>query len=1373
MFGGAPEPQMFNPINIPGLGGQGLTGAAMQMALPALAQGFMNQYNMVPSQFLPTQNLYDQFLARSYHQQQQQAMGVAAGRDVQSMQRTIQGAQRLMTGKAPTVAQQRQSFQMANQLQGVMPYLSMFLGPEMVEQLMGPQGSATMMAQSMHRGLRQYRDPRTGGLGVQGETAGQMATEIYEQLYGAGADIQDMRGLTAGQTGRMFEELANRGMAGPTFGELNQEDRLRQIAATSFAEGTQRRVAENRLRSEGRAVTVDSMEAMQSEIFGERDPDTGQRVAGPNSTVGRIRDAAANNNLDMRALEEFGAGTEELLSAGAAQRIGSRLKNLSGAVSAMRDIFGDMGRPNAPMRELINGLEALTQGGLASMSPAALENMVRTTEALAKRSGIGIQGFLGLQAQAANMADQFGLDRSMAVQATQASAAWGAAAKQTQRLDIPAFGGLTAEEGVLLNQQLQMQTAASQTTNMMAATVRMFRDGMVDPNSTAGRMAQALMENPGATTFTDANGVERNMAMNNGEWVRMMEASGANSSTARSVLSDQFMNQEAMRDYNLQLAGRNAQRQVDLDWRVRNTFADSLFGQFTQQGLTDLLDERNVVSRAEVGQMQKRMGERLVESYFNMDNATARNTEARNLAMGRAAQNALADEIRAAGGTEADVQAAMEQLGELDEETGVREGALEMGVGMFAQLGREITLNPNLRGYKTVTGLHQQQNPYTLRTQLAEFAEGQTEGRMRTAFSRMGRAGPITRLVGEIQRAGPDSTFGEIVARVAGGIPAEELARLEDGPVGAMLSAQREFDRAERYTEAQVRQEMLDRRAAAEAGLSLEAYQARQQENLGDDWRQQDADYINLRQRLADDAEYQAAVDAQVGVQTGQLTGRGMRQRRQAAEIVEALQVGGAQADRALASLGRQYFGAEATGAEFTDQFFETREAAATTEEERERIRDLRKMVTSLRGAREGAIVSRELEQMGYATDQSVGAGEAEGVAELGAAANEALLDLDAAETDEDRVERRQEATDASAAFLKSTKDITETIQASAKDMQQLGVEGVGALRRVQRFQSDLEELAAKAGVTPSQLVAGDLPPELAGTAEGRAMVERAQMMQAGLADAWQQVSDIKATGKMPGSEGAATTALGEREMAVIREEAEFMIGKEFMPEKVKPGMTQAEINEEIKQGQAQAVVAGLVGQMGGAESDKFITPEGELTRAGKELQRLVSDTGRAQPIKRALAARKQLMRMAAQEELATADGKKMTEAQLLEAGGEKQQEAISLLREQLESGQLDEDKAREARRLFSMQEPLRDIGQRSLDYQGMESRIEQFRGVSRAADDAKKESGPTKLQLINSTVRILNPEAMQLAGDMAVSDTEHNDVNTTMMGNLLPGMMA
>src|SRR5476649_2789474 len=73
------------------------------------------------------------------------------------------------------------------------------------------------------------------------------------------------------------------------------------------------------------------------------------------------------------------------------------LKSYTAAIAAVRDLFGDNGRPNAPMRELIAGLEALTAGAVGQIDPGRLNGLVRNTYNLAKQTGIPLNNLMMMQ----------------------------------------------------------------------------------------------------------------------------------------------------------------------------------------------------------------------------------------------------------------------------------------------------------------------------------------------------------------------------------------------------------------------------------------------------------------------------------------------------------------------------------------------------------------------------------------------------------------------------------------------------------------------------------------------------------------------------------------------------------------------------------------------------------------------------------------------------------------------------------------------------------------------------------------------------------------------------------------------------------------
>ena len=160
-----------------------------------------------------------------------------------------------------------------------------------------------------------------------------------------------------------------------------------------------------------------------------------------------------------------------------ANKIGNRLKNMSGAVAAMREIFGDMGKPNAPMSQLIEGLNALTQGGLATMNPAELERTVRTTQVIARTSGMGMQALT----EPDGPGRRHGPERWAwtAASASRRPRVPPSSAPPTVRsvaATSPAGAGAAATSMTIMDQQLRLNAAASPMSNRLGAVMRIVRD---------------------------------------------------------------------------------------------------------------------------------------------------------------------------------------------------------------------------------------------------------------------------------------------------------------------------------------------------------------------------------------------------------------------------------------------------------------------------------------------------------------------------------------------------------------------------------------------------------------------------------------------------------------------------------------------------------------------------------------------------------------------------------------------------------------------------------------------------------------------------------------------------------------------------------
>ncbi len=929
MFNQSPPPAQWTPFGMNVSGGGGIGQGLLQSLLPKLAQSMGGPQNF-PAQFFPMQGAWDQVQAQRYWQGQQQAMAWATSLDVASMHQTAMGAHRMAFGQAPTLQEQQQYRGMAERAGQFLPAATMFLGPETVDMLMGPRGSATVMGQQLHRGLRTTRDPFTGAMGVQGPTAGLMAQEIYGQLFGPGANLAEMHGMTAGGAGALFEVLQRRGLAGPDLGARAPEDRLRALAGGGFQRaGTQQRVAEAYLRNQGRDVTPTTIEAAREQVFGQ------------GGTLGEIRAGITGGNIDVQRMMEM-PGAEELLSTGQAQTIGRRLKNISGAVSAMEDIFGSMGKKGT-MEEIIAGLDALTQGGVASMTPGQLERVVRTTKNLAEVSGLGIQGMMGLQAQGANLADRLGLDRSLVVGATDRAAAWSIAARQTQGFDVGSFGGLSPEQRILITEQLEMTAMASQTAIMVGSTIALQERGLIQPGTDAERVAQAIRAHE--PTWIDAAGQEQRTMMNNAEWLGIMRAGGVLPSTAEAVLADPRGSQQYIRDLGLGGFIKGRQAEVDITPQAARAFTHELGAQINQRGIGEVLSRQGMNER-EINDLMRTVGGQTAQQLFQVDAKTAGNRERYDQVMGQIAADEIIARFQARPGTTAaGVQAVRDILDP--------RAVMGLGTAMMGEWGRNISRAPELAALGDPKGAWEIFNPVTNVRQKAEMAEAQVRGRMQAAMGSIGRHGPIRRAISAMQDAG-GRTWDETLRDIMGFVPVQ-------GAGGGMRTAVEGYRQAERYTQETVIQEEMDRIIAGRGDETLGDYRARIQQATGDERTRLIAERDRQRADLNVDPDFMRRMHQNRSVlrgRIGTLTERGMREAELWTTVLEGLNKGGPRAGEARLAIARELGGVDVEIGDMTT-WWEAQEAAAGTPTERDRIKEYREVSDLLWRVKRGETITQ------------------------------------------------------------------------------------------------------------------------------------------------------------------------------------------------------------------------------------------------------------------------------------------------------------------------------------------------------------------------------------------------------------------------------
>ncbi len=602
MFSGQ-EPTFTGPFNLPPGMLPPEAAMALQMLGPALRDQLPNPWGMLPGQLFPTQSFYDQQIGQRYYRGMQESMAEAAKADTATYTRMIGQ----VMGRE-TLREQQTARTMAQDFAKVAPFIAQ-VAPDLFDQIHGSQGSAIVLAQAMHRLGQHTIDPVTGKMGVTGATSGALATEIFDQNFGPMAGLSRMQGISAGEAGQLYEQLAQRGLAGSSIGQMGRAQQVEALAAMPLDENTLARMAGRTGR------TVDEIRGTQQQL---------KALAGQGGTA------------DLSQLDKM-PGIDDMLRTFDAHKVATSMESFKGAVSAMREIFGDSGRSNVPMREVIEGLEQLAQGGLATQSPAQLESLVRSTHVLAKQAGVSLQVLQGLSAGAGELADKYGLDRSYAPYLVKDTLAFGAAVKNSGRLDQAAYGAPSLEEATIHDLKLRASAASSPVANRMNAVLRLVAEkGAPEKDADGdltelGEFARAIRDHELEYTY---GGQKQSVGMTHEQFVDLLGRNGLNRAAAEALTRQQHANAE----YGI------GTPVPELTRKLQGSDTARIFGNAYQSGISPIANELKLGDDTRAFTQQ--VARDVAQATVNMPREQQVDTAKRNTVMAQAVQDSVERQAR-------------------------------------------------------------------------------------------------------------------------------------------------------------------------------------------------------------------------------------------------------------------------------------------------------------------------------------------------------------------------------------------------------------------------------------------------------------------------------------------------------------------------------------------------------------------------------------------------------------------------------------------------------------------------------------------------------------------------------------------------------
>ena len=759
MLGGGSPPRYTGPANFnTGMGNNGMSMMLQQMMPFILSK--LSHNGRVPAQFFPEQGFYEQMKAQEFFMANQQAMQMATQSDTSSINRTLGGLTQMMTGKPLTEAERTRNFNIASTTSQMMPMLTQMLGPDLVDSLHGSRGSAAIFASQLHSALRTSRDPVTGAIGMSGESAGNISRGVYENLFGEDYNPATLRGMSAGQAGMLAKELQTRGLLGVPLGGLGVEER-RAALPDDISDATFRRIAGDTkaIRELGGDATQEQLDAA---------------TAGVRNTYAKLKDRTTGPltaaDIDN---EDAMPGGADLMRTADASRIAGRLKNMSGAVKAMREIFGDMGNPNAPMREIVDGLNKLTQGGLSSMSAEKLEMTVRKTQAIAKQTGMSVEGIMALTAQATQMGDPLGLHRKQAVFNAQQSAMFAAAGADSLYLDSRISGQVSPEHLAAADLQLRTHATASPAANQMRAALRMLDKGMVSPaeGSKLAKYIEAIK-----TRSTDYE-----FRMEEADYVDMLATSGANRGAVETLLRDRLGNQSYGDEYDINGTVRRTSMRRDAVQNLYGPAVQNALNLSTIAGGQDLLDSGVLRSRDELQIMTRDVGQGFMQDFLATDAKVFNNVTKRTEYFKESLRNRVISHLtqKMPGATPAAIAAAADNF------IAKSGGGGTLVEAIYAEIGTTAGTDVNA---KTAPGTFAMYGDTAFKAMEPRNRQAVADAIMGSAFAGLGTTGPMARVMDILQSTGAEGITGDKVLQALGSVSAADIQSIDPtGPLATSL----------------------------------------------------------------------------------------------------------------------------------------------------------------------------------------------------------------------------------------------------------------------------------------------------------------------------------------------------------------------------------------------------------------------------------------------------------------------------------------------------------------------------------------------------------------------------------------------------------
>jgi hypothetical protein len=313
---------------------------------------------------------------------------------------------------------------------------------------------------------------KSGLLGEKEVTVDKTVKQARENRLG------EVNGFMAGQVGQMTEQMFQRGMLPQAIGAMSPDKRVELLSKERERDPeTMKRLAEEfghrdlmtRDAAYASATPEQQREMLQPKISGYQDKLNDVLTAADKFNA---KDASGPKSVqEIEKMEGFDAVAGNV----DAKRSAAAIKKYTGAVAAVREIFGDNGNPNAPMPALMAALDHLSQGASSQMDPKQIEASLRSMQQMAKESGVGFEQMAGMAAQMGAAGDMLGISKSQTMHNQVNAMAMVKTMRDTGAFSKPLFGAMSQAEATQFVGQKIQEGEASDNSRTMSALAGIYQ----------------------------------------------------------------------------------------------------------------------------------------------------------------------------------------------------------------------------------------------------------------------------------------------------------------------------------------------------------------------------------------------------------------------------------------------------------------------------------------------------------------------------------------------------------------------------------------------------------------------------------------------------------------------------------------------------------------------------------------------------------------------------------------------------------------------------------------------------------------------------------------------------------------------------------